>query len=47
MPIQSSYFVHFRINMLGKFMNTFIPTPAGISKEIPLLYFYNDGLGIE
>ena len=43
--LQSRYYVHFRANTLGKGMNPLI-LPA-MDYIVPLLFFYENGFGIE
>ena len=43
--LQSHYYVHFRINTLGKGMNSLILPAMG--EKIPLLLFYKNDFGIQ
>ena len=44
--LQSHFYVHVRINTLGKGMNPLIPVPV-MGSIISLQFFYMDGFGIK
>ena len=43
--LQLFYYIHYRTNTLGKYMNSIVPPTMG--QIVPLLFFYKDGFGIK